>query len=80
MRTTLTLDPDVAAMLKRAMQKEPATLKETINRALRAGLQADAAKPTATPYRMKTLDVGRLLINIECVGDALAYAEGEDYK
>lgn len=81
MRTTLTLDADVAALLMKALQKDQTTLKETINRALRAGLQANAAKPAATPYRMtRFLNTGPFLVDITCTGDALAYAEGEDYK
>ena len=81
MRTTLTLDADVAALLMKAVKKDQATLKETINRALRAGLQANAAKQPVTPYRMtRFLNTGPLLIDITCTGDALAYGEGEDHK
>lgn len=82
MRTTLTLDPDVAAMLKKEMRQQKATLKETINKALRAGLGAsDAPKTAVAPYRVKTLDLGGpFLIDITCTGEALAAAEGEDHK
>ena len=40
MRTTLTLDPDVAMKLKKRMAEEKLTLKETLNQALRRGLKA----------------------------------------
>jgi hypothetical protein len=40
MRTTLTLDPDVAMKLKKRMAEEKLTLKETVNQALRRGLKA----------------------------------------
>lgn len=73
MRTTLTLDPDVAAMLKREMRQQKATLKQTINRALRAGLLASPCAGTPSePYRMKTLSLGKLLMNIDCTSEALA--------
>ena len=39
MRTTLTLDPDVAQDLKKKIETEHVTLKEAVNSALRAGLR-----------------------------------------
>ena len=81
MRTTLTLDPDVAAMLKKEMRQQKATLKETINKALRAGLQAaETAQQAQEPYRIKPWNTGPFLINIDCVSDALAIADQEDSK
>jgi len=38
MRTTLTLDPDVARGIKARMAGKRASLKQTVNEALRAGL------------------------------------------
>ena len=50
MRTTLTLDPDVAQDLKKKIESEHITLKEAVNQALRAGLQ----KPKTTkPVKFK---------------------------
>lgn len=40
MRTTVTLEPDVAALLKQRAQQQGTSFKETINAALRAGLGA----------------------------------------
>lgn len=45
MRTTLTLEPDVALKLKKRMAARNLTLKEAVNQALRAGLAADEASP-----------------------------------
>lgn len=45
MRTTVTIDPDVARRLKAAMHQSKSSFKETLNRALRAGLGG------ATPAR-----------------------------
>jgi hypothetical protein len=39
MRTTLTLDPDVAQNLKKKIENENLSLKEAVNQALRAGLK-----------------------------------------
>lgn len=44
MRTTLTLEPDVALKLKKRMAARKLTLKEAINQALRAGLASDQPK------------------------------------
>ena len=80
MRTTLTLDPDVAAMLRKEMRQQKATLKATINRALRAGLQASPSAATPSqPYRMGTLNTGKLLINIDCASEALAILDDLDF-
>lgn len=80
MRTTLTLDPDVAAMLKKEMRQQKATLKETINRALRVGLQAapNAATPPK-PYRMGTLNLGKPLMNLDSTSEVLAILDDIDF-
>ncbi len=80
MRTTLTLDPDVAAMLKKEMRQQKATLKETINKALRAGLQPSPNAGTPPqPYRMGTLSLGKLLIDITSSSEALAMLDDLDF-
>ena len=43
MRTTLTLEPDVALKLKRKMALKKLTLKAAVNQALRIGLAVDNA-------------------------------------
>ena len=40
MRTTLTLDPDVADMVRKAVAKGDQSLKDVVNAALRRGLKA----------------------------------------
>lgn len=45
MRTTLTLEPDVAQKLKRRMAERKLTMKEAVNQALRAGLAVEQRKP-----------------------------------
>ncbi len=45
MRTTLTLDPDVAQRLKSRMAEQKATLKQVVNEALRRGLAAEQPRP-----------------------------------
>ena len=82
MRTTLTLDDDVAAMLKRAQKQRKAGLKETVNAALREGLPRIAAPPAKTePFHTTPLKVGWCLLpNLDNVAEVLATIEGEWYK
>jgi len=42
MRTTVTLDPDVEALVRQAMRDRGQGFKETVNAALRAGLSPPA--------------------------------------
>jgi hypothetical protein len=46
MRTTLTLEPDVANLLREAIEREHASLKDVVNEALRRGLRASLPRPT----------------------------------
>jgi Arc/MetJ-type ribon-helix-helix transcriptional regulator len=40
-RTTITLDPDVAERIQQRVKESKFTFKEVVNQALRAGLQSD---------------------------------------
>lgn len=55
MRTTITLDPDVDARLRRLMQEKGVTFREAVNSVLRAGLGPD---PAGEPFRTPTYDLG----------------------
>jgi hypothetical protein len=52
MRTTLTLDPDVARQLKLRVAREKISLKRAVNEALRAGL-ARRRSATRVKYRVE---------------------------
>ena len=52
MRTTVTLDDDVAAQLKRLAHDRDISFKEALNSSLRRGLGSD--EPTGSPYRVPT--------------------------
>jgi len=57
MRTTLTLEPDVALKLKRKMAEQKLTLKDAVNQALRVGLAAKDA-PARAPFKVVPFDLG----------------------
>jgi hypothetical protein len=78
-RTTLTLDPDVAAELERRRQERGTTMKAVVNDLLRAGLRgtAEPAAPTAR-FETRALPLGKpLLESFDDIADVLAFAEGE---
>jgi hypothetical protein len=70
MRTTLTLEPDVAERLKARMRTGNLTLKETVNRALRAGLAVEDRRGPEKRFRVKPHHCGGLLPGID--GDKIS--------
>jgi hypothetical protein len=82
MRTTLTLDDDVAAALERLRKTRDASLKELVNDALRRGLKdMTTGKKQRRPFRTRSVSLGRLLVpSIDNVAEVLAIAEGEAFK
>lgn len=81
MRTTLTIDDDVAAELERLQRSREVSLKELVNDALRRGLRDMRAPPKKKkPFRTRTYNMGEQLINIDNTAEVLAYLEGEDHK
>lgn len=82
MRTTLSLDADVTAMLRqvRAARREP--LKKIVNDALREGLSRMTTSRKRRPsYRTPVVSLGRCLIgSFDDVAGALAVAEGETFR
>ena len=83
MRTTLTLEPDVATEIKRIRREDDRSFKEVINEILRIGLRARSQKGAGRrkkPFRTPTADLGKPLIDLDNVAEALAIAEGEDYR
>jgi hypothetical protein len=82
MRTTLTLDDDVAAAIARLRRANDANLKDIINDALRKGLSDLTTRPKQRePFKTHVVELGRMrLPSIDNVGDSLAVAEGEAFK
>jgi hypothetical protein len=76
MRTTLTLDPDVARMLKDEAHRLRQPFKQVVNDALRRGLGPGPGRRGRQPYRVKPhvanlrrgLDPGRLNALVDDLG------------
>jgi hypothetical protein len=79
MRTTLTLDPDVAADLKRRARKTGKAFRQVLNDAVRAGLRAQDTPP-ARPYRLKPVSMGGPLpgVNLDKALQLAADLEDEE--
>ena len=77
MRTTLTLDEDVADLLKRLRKERKARLKDIVNEALRRGLPQMAMRPKRRRlYRTPSTDLGPSLIgSLDNIGQVLAIVE-----
>ena len=81
MRTTLTIDDDVAAALENVRRKRDVSLKDIINEALRLGLRDMTARQKPhNVFRTKSVDLGRLRVaSIDNIAETLAIAESEDF-
>ena len=81
MRTTLTLDEDVAALLKRIAAKHKGSFKQLVNQALRRGLTTIGAPPARAPFHTTGFDLGPSLVgSLDNVEEVLARVEGEDHR
>ena len=77
MRTTITIDDDVAAGLERLRRARNGTFKDLVNEALRRGIKEMTARE---PFCTRVVDVGAVLIPVENISEALAIAEGDAFK
>jgi len=82
MRTTLSIDDDVAALLEKVRKAKGFSLKQVVNTALRAGLlQLTTQDRPRRRFRTQKADLGRCLVgNLDDVAGVLAIAEGEAFK
>jgi hypothetical protein len=53
MRTTVTLEPDVARLIEEAMRRRRQSFKQVINDAVRRGLLPTRAREKPAPYRVE---------------------------
>lgn len=53
MRTTLTLDPDVARLLEEQMHRERKPFKQVVNEAIRRGLAPGARAASESTFRVR---------------------------
>jgi Arc/MetJ-type ribon-helix-helix transcriptional regulator len=81
MRTTLTLDEDVAAQIERLRRDRDSSLKDVVNEALRLGLrEMRAPRQERQSFRTEDHAMGATRISIDNVAEALAHGEGESFR
>jgi hypothetical protein len=76
-RTTLSLDDDVSALLDRIRKEQDRPLRDIVNEALRHGLERIAEPPKPHKrYRTRPISVGKArLENFDCVAEILDMLE-----
>jgi predicted transcriptional regulator len=80
-RTTLTLDEDVASRLKSEARKSGRPFKQVVNEALREGLAKRPAKGKVPPFKVKARSMGLYPgLNYDNIGELLEQIEGPLYK
>ena len=82
MRTTLTLDEDVAAKLKAEARRSGKPFKDVVNEMLRNGLASRSPAPPRAPFRVEVRDLGHVKpgLSLDNIGDALEQLEGPLHK
>ncbi len=77
MRTTLTLDDDVAARLKEETRRTGGSFKRTVNDLLRLGLDLRSRPRPARPFVVRARDLGaRPGFDLDNVAELLEQLEG----
>ncbi len=82
MRTTLTLDDDVAAKLKALTRRTGRAFRDVVNDALRRGLAQAAPARARTPFRVQARDLGRQRpgITLDNIAEVLDQIEGPSHR
>jgi hypothetical protein len=81
-RTTLTLDDDVAAKLKAAARRDGRPFKEVVNEALRRGLSTRRQGAAAHSFKVNARDLGGLRpgMSLDNVADLIERVEGSLHR
>ena len=82
MRTTLTLDDDVAAKLEAETRRSGRSFRDTVNDTLRRGLATRHSAPSRSPFKVVARDLGQLRpgLSLDGVADLIEQAEGPQHR
>lgn len=82
MRTTLTIDDDIAARLAEAQRKTGLTFKEIVNQTLRRGLERQPSSLRNIPrFVIKARPMGQITgLNYANIGELLEQLEGAAHR
>jgi hypothetical protein len=81
MRTTLTIEPDLAVRLQRECRKRGVAFKALVNHVLRRGLDSlEGPQRKQRPFRTEGLALGQSRIgSLDNIEEVLSRAEGENH-
>jgi hypothetical protein len=81
-RTTLTLDEDVAAKLKAEVRRTGKSFRETVNESLRSGLMLRRENPGGKPFKIRPRNLGALRpgLSLDNVAELLEQIEGPAHR
>ena len=77
MRTTVTIDPDVEILLKKAMRERDLSFKQLLNDSLRRALVLPAAG-NRVPFEPLTFSMGRPLVDLTQATSLAAELEDQE--
>lgn len=82
MRTTVTLEDDVAAKLRAEARRTGKPFTTVLNECLRAALSAGRGRPRPVPFRIEPRDLGALRpgLSLDNVAELLDLAEGPESR
>ena len=81
MRTTLTLDDDIAAKLNAEVRRSGKSFKDVVNEFLRIGLNARQELKTSEPFKVRARKLGTHHgLNYDNIGELLEQIEGPRHK
>jgi hypothetical protein len=78
MRTTITLEKDVASRIERLRKTRP--FKQLVNDALRASLDEMERAKTTVPYSITPVEGIPRRTDLDNVAEVLAEIEGDDFR
>jgi hypothetical protein len=79
-RTTLTLDDDVAAKLREEARRSGEPFKQIVNRVLRTGLTIRAQAASIPPFKVKARSLGSEGFNYDKVWELIEEIEGPYHR
>ena len=82
MRTTLTLDDDVAVKLKTESQRAGRPFREIVNETLRRGLESRRATAQRRAFKITARDLGNLKpgLSLDNIAELIEHVEGSLHR
>ena len=82
MRTTLTLDEDVAAKLQALARRTGRAFRSVVNETLRRGLASAPSARTRAPFKVEARDLGKRRpgLDLDNIAEVLDQVEGPTHR